>query len=308
MDAARASVTALATSLIRAVHTRRDEPRLFDDPYGDRLVSDAERSLILQRLLLTLAPARREEIERVGASDPSGALDLALRETPGYVGVVVRVRYTEEHLAAAIERGVRQYVLVGAGLDTFVLRRPDLASRLEVFELDHAATQDTKRVRMARAGLTAPDNLHFVATDFETETVAEALSRSSYRRGEAAFFAWLGVTPYLSREANLATLRSMATASAAGSEVVFDYIEQAALEASGASAEAKRMVEERKGTSEPYVSGFEPQCLAEDLRAVQMELLQDLTPCDIERLYCAGRDATIRFPAPGHLVRARTTG
>jgi methyltransferase (TIGR00027 family) len=308
MDAARASVTALATSLIRAVHTRCDDPRLFDDPYGDRLVSDDERSLILQRLLLTLAPSRRELIGQLATANPGGALNLALRETPGYVGVVVRVCYTEDHLAAAIERGVRQYVLVGAGLDTFALRRPDLVSKLEIFELDHAATQGMKRDRLARAGLTPPANLHFVATDFEKESVADALSRSPYRAGDAAFFAWLGVTPYLTREANLGTLRSMASCSAAGSEVVFDYIEQSALDAAHASAEAKRMVEERKSTSEPYVSGFDPERLAAELGAVRMQLIQDLAPQDIERRYCSGRADGLRFTAPGHLVRARTTG
>ena len=308
MDAARASVTALATSLIRAVHTRCDDPRLFDDPYGDRFVSDEERSLILQRLLLTLEPARRETIEKVAGADPGRALDMALHETPGYAGVVVRVCYTEDHLSAAIERGVGQYVLVGAGMDTFAFRRPDLERKLQIFELDHAATQGLKRQRLARAGLVPPANLHFVATDFESESIADALARSPYRVGDAAFFAWLGVTPYLTREANLATLRSMASSAAAGSEVVFDYIEQAALDGRGASADAKRMVEERKTTDEPYVSGFEPEHIAEDLRGVGMQLIEDLGPRDLERRYGSGRADSLRFIAPGHLVRARTAG
>jgi methyltransferase (TIGR00027 family) len=306
MDAARASVTALATSLIRSVHTRCDQPKLLDDPYGERFVTEQERSLILQRLLLTLTPARRAEIERVLPDDAGRAFDMAIHSTPGYVGVLVRVCYSEEHLSAAIERGVSQYVLIGAGLDTFAFRRPALAARLEIFELDHQATQGLKRERMSRTGLEPPANVHFVATDFESESVAAALSRSSFRRGAPAFFAWLGVTPYLSREANLATLRSIAASAAAGSEIVFDYIEAAALAPERASEEAERMVAERRATDEPYLSGFDPMRLAGDLAPLGIELIEDLGPRDIEARYCAGRADGLRFTAPGHLVRART--
>jgi methyltransferase (TIGR00027 family) len=245
---------------------------------------------------------RREEIEEVAARDRGRALDLAVRETPGYAGVVARLPYTEDRLAAAVERGVRQYVLVGAGMDTFAFRRPDLSAKLEIFEVDHAATQAMKRERLARAGLAQPAHLHFVATDFENESLADALSRSPYRAGSAAFFAWLGVTPYLSRDANLATLRSMGEVASARSEVVFDYIEAAALEARRASEEAKRMVAERKGTDEPYVCGFEPDRVGEDLRAVGLERIEDLGPRELARRYGGG----LHFVAPGHLVWART--
>ena len=94
-------------------------------------------------------------------------------------------------------------------MDTFPFRRPDLARELEIFEIDYPATQALKRERFANAGLEPPPNLHFLAADLESELLSEVLSRSSYQIGRPAFFAWLGVTPYLMRECNLDTLRAI---------------------------------------------------------------------------------------------------
>src|SRR5262249_35151800 len=101
MDPLRASMSALGTSLLRAIHTRLDRPPLIDDPYGDRLVSDAERAFLLERILLTLSAEARETIQAV---DRERALQLAAHATPAYGGVLVRARYTEEKLARAVDQ------------------------------------------------------------------------------------------------------------------------------------------------------------------------------------------------------------
>ena len=303
MDHNRASATALAASFIRAVHTRCDRPTLVEDPYGDRLVTDAERSFILERLLLTLGAAKREEIRAI--PDRARALDAAVHATPSYAGVLLRTRYTEDQLAAAVARGVAQYVLAGAGFDTFAFRRPDLRARLRIFEIDHPATQGLKRERLAWAGLEPPPNLHFVAADLETEAVAQALSRSSYASREPAFFAMLGVTPYLTREANLGTLRAIASCAAPDSEVVFDFLDTEALMPERASEEVTRMIAERAATDEPLLSGFDLQRLAGDLAGAGLEMVEELGASEAEARYCAGRMHELRMLPHSHIARAR---
>ena len=133
MDTGRASTTAIGTALMRAVHTRLDSPALIDDPWGERLGFAGEREAVQAR---------------AGAPD----LDAILRAHPSYGTVIMRARYTEDRLADAVRDGVRQYVIVGAGMDSFALRRPGFAHELEVFEVDHPSTQELKIERLAAYG------------------------------------------------------------------------------------------------------------------------------------------------------------
>src|SRR4030095_3445688 len=114
MDETRASRTALGASLMRAVLTRVDRPRLIDDSWGDRLVPEHERQAIATIVLSALDPATRARIEALGSQEM--VLDEALRAHSGYGWAILRARYCEDALEAAVGRGVRQYVLVGAGL------------------------------------------------------------------------------------------------------------------------------------------------------------------------------------------------
>jgi methyltransferase (TIGR00027 family) len=141
--------------------------------------------------------------------------------------MVARSRYAEDKLAAAAANGVRQYVVLGAGLDTFAYRNP--FRHVRVFEVDHPATQAWKRERLQTAGIAIPNELSFVAVDFERQKLDEELAAAGFAMSEPAFFSWLGVTPYLSREAFQGTLRFI-TAMPAGSGVAFDFaVERSAL-------------------------------------------------------------------------------
>ncbi len=124
--------------------------------------------------------------------------------------VVVRSRFAEDCLEAAFERGVRQYVILGAGLDTFAWRQPAWASGLRIFEVDQAGSQQDKQDRVARAGLAAPPNLVFVPVDFETEPLGQCLSGAGVDLRAPVFFSWLGVTPYLDEAAIDDVLRVVA--------------------------------------------------------------------------------------------------
>jgi methyltransferase (TIGR00027 family) len=135
----------------------------------------------------------------------------------------VRHRYAEDELAPAMRRGVGQYVVLGAGFDSFAYRHPGLAPTLRVFEVDLPGAQQTKRARLAQMGVTEPANLSFVPVDFERQSLLAALETAGYRARELGFVAWLGVTQYLTAEATGRTLEELASL-ARGSEIVFEYI------------------------------------------------------------------------------------
>jgi methyltransferase (TIGR00027 family) len=201
------SRTALVTSLMRALHSRCDPSPLLDDPWGDRLVPPSERERMSQRIL-----ARMDSEARARALQaPDSFLDKFLLANASFPGVVIRSRYAEDALREATIRGVRQYVLIGAGFDSFALRRPAFSDVLEIFEVDHPATQTMKTHRISECGISLPQSVHFIAADLANEDLVTALARSSFRSEKAAFFSWLGVTVYLTREANLSTLRAVAT-------------------------------------------------------------------------------------------------
>src|SRR5580700_9654396 len=167
----------------RAAHPLYDDPVIFDDPLALRILSDEAAAQV-----------------RSGAE--------AQNENPWARGlrafVAARSRFAEEHLAAAVAQGVRQFVVLGAGLDTFAYRNP--YPDLRVFEVDFPDTQAWKREQLQAASIAIPPSLIFVPIDFEQQTLADGLEQSGFNASAAAFFSWLGVTPYLTREACMNTL------------------------------------------------------------------------------------------------------
>ena len=164
------SRTARGAALQRAAHQILETPHVFDDPLALRIFG-AEGVAWLGRNL---------ENYRSAASRSMRAF------------LVVRSRYAEDELARAYARGVRQYVVLGAGLDTFAYRNPH--RRLKVFEVDHPSTQAWKRSRLQEQSIDIPRSLTFAPVDFETQTLASGLRAAGFRADRPAFFSWLGVT------------------------------------------------------------------------------------------------------------------
>jgi methyltransferase (TIGR00027 family) len=305
MEQTRASLTAFGAALMRAVHTRLAPSPLIDDPWGDRLVLDAERQAVLGVVLNGLSPHARERCQAAGA--PSTVLDAALQLHPGYGWAVLRTRYAEDALQAAVGRGVRQYVIVGAGFDSFGLRQPASAGHVDVFEVDHPATQELKRQRLRECGVPLPRTLHFVSADLSQEHLGDALAHSPFRLTEPAFFSWLGVTQYLTREANLTTLRGIAACAASGSELVFTYVDQRELHGDRASTSIGRLEGAFAAAREPWLSGFDPSLLANDLAAVGLILIEDLDGLDAKRRYCGDYRDDLFPVVASHIAHARLT-
>jgi methyltransferase (TIGR00027 family) len=205
---------------------------------------------------------------------------------PGVIGEILgRSRYAEDRLEAAVKDGATQYVLLGAGLDSFAVRRIDLLPSLAVFELDHQLTQASKRETLARLGLEVPSNVTFVPFDFERESIPEALSRSRFSRQERSFLSWLGTTYYLTKEAVLGTLGGFASFAARGSEIVFDYTDPTIFSSKG----ARHLLGFTARRGEPMLSGLDPHALADEIRDLGLLLVENLSPEEQRARYFANR-------------------
>jgi len=282
MDTQRASITALITAYCRAYHATHDSPKIFDDFLADGMFTAEEHVAFDRSLAGQLAVIN--PIRAAIQPDQAAALACVMQTHHGPI-TLSRSRYTEDRLAEWIDRGVRQYVILGAGLDTFAFRRPDLLDRLQVFEVDQPATQAMKHERLAVLGRAYPPQLHFVAVDFLTGRLSDVLQASAYDRQALSFFSWLGVTYYLTRAAIVETLRAVAALAPAGSTLVFDYMEAEAFVPERAAPRIQLLQSIARQVGEPMLTGFDPATLAEDLYRAGLRLEEDLGPDEIEARY-----------------------
>lgn len=295
------SRTAMVTALMRALHSRSDPSPLLNDTWGEHLIPNSERERMSQRILGRMdADARARALQK-----PNSIVDDFLLTNAAYPGVVIRSRYAEDALREAIIGGVRQYVLIGAGFDSFAIRRPAFSDALEIFEIDHPATQMMKRQRIGECGISLPQSVHFIAADLAREDLATTLDRSSFRRDEPAFFSWLGVTVYLTREANLATLRAIATCGAPGSELVFTYVDQVEFAPGRPRLLHDMSAQAVAALGEPFVSGFDPKEIENELAEVGLELIEDLDGKGMAARYARASANSLQPRASLHIVLAR---
>jgi methyltransferase (TIGR00027 family) len=218
-----------------------------------------------------------------------------------------RSRFAEDQLAAARANGLRQYVILGAGLDTFAYRSPSPELPLRVWEVDHPATQAWKRERLSESSIPAPPNLTFVPIDFEHDTLPDTLAAAGFDPAAGAVFSWLGVVPYLSRPAIMTTLGYVASATRAGGGITFDFgippsqltmIQRVAFEALAARVRA---------AGEPWQTFFDPAELVQDLLGVGFAVAEDIPPPTINARYFSGRRDGLEVGGMGHLMWAGAT-
>ena len=301
MEDNEGSMTAILTAYARAYHATHDEPKIFDDFLANELFTEAERDFFGKGLASSLVFFDPD----LAATCPDQATTLAwyMRIQGGPV-TLSRSRYTEDCLVERVHAGVQQYVILGAGLETFAFRRPELMQKLDVYELDHSATQAEKRQRLERAGWQLPARLHFVPVDFATEGLTAALGRSTYDAGQEAFFSWLGVTYYLPRPTVLDTWHAVANLAPRGSRLVFDYLEAQAFVPGHAAHRVQKMQEIVRNVGEPMQAGFEPAGLAQDLAQCGLQLVENLNPVDIQARYFKDRSDGYRAFEQMHFAQA----
>lgn len=283
----KVSQSALASANTRGYHAEFDYPKIFDDFLAYRFLTEDERTSFNEQMIKAL---RLFNLPGVSAfTDRPTALAWVMQTIAPTPLILGRSRYAEERLEEAVQQGVKQYVNLGAGMDTFAFRRPEMVRQLQVFEVDHPATQAFKRHRLAELGWEIPAQLHFVGVDFTKDTMAAVLTRSTYNPQVPTFFSWLGVTYYLSRNAVFATLRTIAEIAPAGSMIVFDYLDIDAFDPKKATPRVMGMLWSAQRVGEPMKSGFHPSSLATDLAGLGLYLNEDLSPWDIQSKYFTGR-------------------
>ena len=279
----RPSLTAQRVALSRAAHQLYDQPRILEDPIALAIIGARAESQIRHH-------RRRFEVP----------LARHLRAF-----LVARSRVADEALGAAVARGVRQYVVLGAGLDTFAFRNPYCDSLLRVFEVDHPATQAWKRRRLAAAGLEPPRSLTFVPIDFETQSLAAVLPEAGLHSEQPTFFSWLGVTMYLTAASVRATLRYVAGSVPQGSAIVFDYPVPAAGLGLARRLAARALLVRVAAAGEPWKAFFAAGELATELRALGFSDTEDLGPEELNaRFFCDRRDG-LRVAGLGRVLRAQ---
>ena len=252
------SRTAWRVATRRAAHQILDVPPVFPDPLALKIVG--------------------------GDTGPETSPDLRLF-------LAVRSRFAEDELAKAVARGAPQYVVLGAGLDTFAYRNP--YPNLEVFEVDHPATQAWKRERLAEAEIPIPDSMHFAPVDFERQTLGSA----GLRTDQVTFFSWLGVVPYLTREAFESTMRFIA-GMPRGSAVVFDYSIPRSLMGPLARMAFDRMAARVAAAGEPFQLSLDPAELAQYLDGLGFNHREDLDQAAINARY------GLEIRGEAHLMRS----
>ena len=270
METGKASRTALRVAVRRAAHQLMDRPRILEDPIAVPL----------------LGPGLQRDLER--------AMHPVARDFRTFMAT--RSRCAEDRLAEAVAHGVTQYVVLGAGLDTFAYRSP--FAQVHVFEVDFPATQAWKRTMLKDAGIEAPQTLTFVPLDFEHQTLAEELSAAGFDAGRPSFFGWLGVVPYLTRDAFRATLRTIGRMPA-GSGVCFDFALAPEtlnpLQRGIFDALAERVA--RAG--EPFQLFFTPQELEAELYAAGFQRLELWGGRELNACYLRDRSDGLRLPDEG---------
>lgn len=281
MEKDQPSRTSEAAAVHRAVHQLiDDEPKILLDPVAQRIVE------------------MPKDIHYVEASKP---VFKQLRSR-----LVMRSRYAEDCLADAVaQRAIHQYLILGAGLDTFAFRQPSWARWIRIFEVDHPATQRDKRERLERARLRAPSNLRFAPLDFETMSLSDGLNACGFDFDSRTFCSWLGVTHYLTEEAIDRTLE-VVRGLPKGSEIVFEYaiaLELLSREEQEQIAEAE-LRKKTMGINEPTLTRFTPSQVQAKLRQIGFSEAIDLSTEDAHERYFKGRQDGLAADPAAHLMRA----
>jgi methyltransferase (TIGR00027 family) len=276
------SRTAQGAALYRAAHQILDRPLVFDDPVALRILG-AQR---VKQLAL--------ELDRF--QTPSARAMRAF--------LVMRSRYVEDELAHVHKAGTTQYLVLGAGLDTFAYRSP-YGRRLRVFEIDHPSTQEWKRARLAEQGIELPCSLTFVPVDFEKDSLADRLRCAGFMGNAPVFISWLGVTMYLTQDAVMQTLRFVAESCARGSEIVFDFsLPDEALGEVERGARARR-AELVARVGEPWITHFDPASLSKQLTAMGFSQATVIGAREANQRYFADRSDGFSVRGSGCIMTAR---
>ena len=280
----KTSITALMSSFGRAYHVENTKEPIFDDTKARELMTDEEYSMIADYILSGIdffAPDKKDSFEN-REETLKYLVNTQIAPTP-----LARAAFCEDALKTAIHTGTEQYVILGAGMDTFAFRESDFLKKYDVFEVDHPLTQEDKQKRIERAGWTVPERLHFVPIDFTKDDMCTKLLESGFNPQKKTFFSWLGVSMYLNRQAIENMLQNIASLSADGSDLVFDYADEGLFVSN--VKRVQNMLAMAKAGGEEMQSSFDQMSLEIMLSEYGFLVYEHLNYNEIQNRFFSGR-------------------
>jgi methyltransferase (TIGR00027 family) len=286
LETSKGSLTALVSCFARGYHASMSSRPIFNDQAANSLLREEEKQFIAANWANAIAffdPEKSNTLKTFAER-----LDWVMN-TQTIPQLVSRARYAEDGLMAAINRGFKQYVILGAGLDTFALRQENLPEDFIIYEVDHPATQAFKRNRLEEMGIATPENVKFVPVDFKQDSLRDELKKSGYDEQKYTYFSLLGVVMYLAKSDFYKLLATVSEMAPNGSSFIFDYLDETAFNEKQASKRLLQMRQITVQTGEPIITGFDPWELDMELQDCNMLLYENLSPENIEELYFADR-------------------
>lgn len=302
MPQKESGLTALIAAFGRAYHSQYDSPKIFDDFLAKELISPEEFADISGHMVQGFSFFCKETDQAV-PDTPEQKLQwitqVHLSPTP-----LARAAYCESVLLHELVLGVNQYVILGAGLDTFSFRHPELAESLDIFELDLPAAQEFKKQRLSLAGFTAPANLHWVPADFTGADFFPALLAEGFIPSRRTFFSLLGVSYYLTKADMKGLLQQLFADAPAGSSIVFDYADETLFETKGRSNRVENMVHMAAAAGEPMKASYAYEEMEKLLEEAGLHIYGHLSPAAIQQQFFANRTDELSAFETIHYVHA----
>lgn len=301
MKANEPSMTSLISSFARAYHCLYDTPLIFNDYIAKELITPEEFNAISHNMIQGASYLNQEK-----ATQYQHHPDLLLQWiTQVQLAPITlsREAYCEEVLLHELKLGARQYVILGAGLDTFSLRYPELENTLTIYEIDHPATQQFKQDRLKEANYTKPSNLHFIPMDFTKQFSYEQLDEAGVKTNKT-FVSLLGVSYYLTKEETARLLTELFAELPQGSSIVMDYADELLFETKGFSNRLANMVNMAEAAGEPMKACYSLVELAKLLEDCGLQIYEHLSPVAIQERFFQNRTDELRAFECIHYIHA----
>ena len=281
------SKTAELVAAVRAYHLKCARPPIFIDQFATVLCGKFLHTVVSNRLLAWFM------------------VDILLRTLkPLIMAPIVRAKFCEDRVEQLTAEGIQQYVIIGAGYDSFAMRRTDLANKLTVFELDQTATQQEKRLRMGESGIPEPENVRFISADLNKGDMFEVLVQSGFDASKPAIFSWFGVTYYLPLDTVKETLLKVAENAAPGSELLFDYLTKLSSTPDKWQKIQTKLADSVAAKGEPLITGLDPDQVEPFIRECGFVEVENPQISEIEKRNFLDRTDNLIFPPMFRLCRA----
>lgn len=301
MNKGESSLTSLISAFSRAYHSQFDTPKIFDDYLAKELITQKEFHDIQTNMIQGIQFFNKEIAEKLNGQNEEllkWIVQTQLSPTP-----LARAAYCEKVVHNEVMLGLQQYVILGAGLDTFCLRHPEFENILEIFEIDHPATQEFKKKRLTEVEITLPSNVHYISMDFTKKFSYQHLMDKGFDN-KKTFYSLLGVSYYLSKEETSSLLNHLFAKVPSGSSIVLDYADEKLFTEKGISNRVDNMVKMAAASGEPMQSYFTYKEMEKMLENSGLLIYEHLSPNTINELYFDNREDYLTAFETIHYIHA----